>query len=74
MYIIIERTQGSYLQTEYHILNETQMKYFIEEKDCEELISFKDFSQNDFSEKLEVALNENDNTQKEYQVLHVWLH
>jgi len=74
MYIVIERTQGSNLQTEYHILNETQMKYFIEEKDCSNLISFKNFSNSNFSEELEFALNENEEEQKEYEVLHVWLH
>ena len=74
MYIVIERTQGSYLQTEYHILNEIQMKYFIEEKNCSNLISFKDFSNSNFSEELEIILNENDEEKKEYQVLHVWLH
>lgn len=73
MYIVIERSPNSFLQTEYHITNEKQMRQFIIDKDCDEAVSYEDFLNNDFRENLEVALNESDEN-KQYQVVHIWLH
>lgn len=72
MYIVIERSANSILQTEYHIINEIQMKQFIIDNDCHETVSHKDFANNAFGENLETALNES-NEDKQYQVLHCWL-
>ena len=72
MYIVIERSPNSFLQTEYHITNETQMRQFIVDKDCDEAVSSEDFSNNHFRENLEIALNEIEDNKK-YQVVHIWL-
>lgn len=72
MYIVIERSQNSFLQTEYHIINENQMKQFIQDKNCDDMVSSEDFSDNDFRENLESALNES-HEDKEYHVVHIWL-
>lgn len=73
MYIVIERSPNSKIQIEYHILNEVQMKQFVIDKECDETVSHKDFKKNEFGENLEIALNES-TQEKEYTVLHVWLH
>lgn len=73
MYIVIERSSNSQLQTEYHIINEIQMRQFIIDKECDETVSHEDFQKNEFGENLEIALNES-TQEKEYKVLHVWLH
>lgn len=72
MYIVIERSPNSSLQTEYHIINEIQMKQFILDNDCDESVSHEDFSKNAFGENLEVALNQS-HEDKQYEVLHLWL-
>lgn len=73
MYVVIEKTQDSFLQMEYHIINENQMKQFILDKDCSDMISSENFAKEDFRENLENALNES-SEDKEYQVVHIWLH
>ena len=73
MYIVIESSANSFLQTEYHIINEKQMKQFIIDKDCDDILSIDDFASNSFGESLESALNESDE-EKQYQVVHIWLH
>lgn len=73
MYIVIESSANSFLQTEYHIINQKQMEQFIIDKDCDDIVSIEEFSSNSFGESLESALNESDE-EKQYQVVHIWLH
>lgn len=72
MYVIIEKKPNTQFQTEYHIVNEIQMKQFIVDKNCEEAVSYEDFSNKYFGDELEAALNESQ-VDKQYQVVHVWL-
>ena len=77
MIVIIEKNNSVMLQTEYHILNQEQMKNFLSVKNCDK-VSYKDFSKESFSKDLELALNsdddDDDDEEKEYQVMHIWLH
>lgn len=73
MYIVIETSPNSKKQTEYHIINEIQMKQFLIDKNCDETLSYEDFTKKAFSEDLQATLNET-HENKQYEVVHVWLH
>lgn len=73
MYIVIERGPNSFLQTEYHIQNENQMKQFLIQKDFSDVIFHDDFQSENFRVKLESLLNDSDED-NQYHVVHLWLH